>query len=234
MTAMRPASRCSAVARSALSPQLDGGRRSRGRRGRLHDRLRAVGGHAPGRYGARHLHHPRRPAEDLPRGSRWRVRRLGGVVPGAACGRSGCLTPPPTGLLGEPHEPHHPRPHPARPRRCRLARRRPDGSHGTQRRRGRGGRRRRRPRRGRLHGLGQLDPVFRGAALAHLAGSAGTLATERSRAAALALGLSTSAACAVAGTAVLGAKKGTDRAVHALEWVIPALLAAAAVTNARR
>jgi hypothetical protein len=77
-------------------------------------------------------------------------------------------------------------------------------------------------------------PVFRAAALAHLAGSAGTLAAERSRAAALALGLSTSAAGAVAGTAVLGAKKGTDRAVHALEWVIPALLAAAAVTNARR
>jgi hypothetical protein len=46
--------------------------------------------------------------------------------------------------------------------------------------------------------------------------------------------LSSSAAGAVAGTAVLGAKRGTDRAVHALEWVIPALLAAAAVTNARR
>jgi hypothetical protein len=83
-------------------------------------------------------------------------------------------------------------------------------------------------------GWARWTPVFRAAALAHLAGSAATLATERSRAAALALGLSTSAAGAVAGTAVLGAKKGTDRAVHLLEWVIPALLAAAAVTNVRR
>lgn len=83
-------------------------------------------------------------------------------------------------------------------------------------------------------GWARWTPVFRVAALAHLAGSAGTLATERSRAAALALGLSTSAAGVVAGTAVLGARKGTDRAVHALEWVIPALLAAAVVTNARR
>ena len=83
-------------------------------------------------------------------------------------------------------------------------------------------------------GWASWTPVFRGAALAHLAGSAATLTTERSRAAVLALGLSTSAAGAVAGTAVLGAKKGTDRAVHVLEWVIPALLAAAAVANSRR
>ena len=83
-------------------------------------------------------------------------------------------------------------------------------------------------------GWARWTPVFRAAALAHLAGSAALLATERNRPAALALGLSSSAAGAVAGTAVLGAKKGTDRAVHALEWVIPALLAAAAATNARR
>ena len=83
-------------------------------------------------------------------------------------------------------------------------------------------------------GWARWTPVFRAAALAHLAGSAATLTSERSRAAVLALGLSTSAAGAVAGTAVLGAKKGTDRAVHVLEWVIPALLAAAAVANSRR
>jgi hypothetical protein len=83
-------------------------------------------------------------------------------------------------------------------------------------------------------GWARWTPVFRAAALAHLAGGTAILVTERSRAAALALGLSSSAAGAVAGTAVLGAKRGTDRAVHALEWVIPALLAAAAVTNARR
>jgi len=83
-------------------------------------------------------------------------------------------------------------------------------------------------------GWASWTPVFRAAALAHLAGSTATLTTERSRAAVLALGLSTSAAGAVAGTAVLGAKKGTDRAVHVLEWVIPALLAAAAVANSRR
>jgi hypothetical protein len=83
-------------------------------------------------------------------------------------------------------------------------------------------------------GWARWTPLFRAAALAHLAGSAATLATERSRSAAFALGLSTSAAGAVVGTAKLGAEKGTDRAVHVLEWVIPALLAAAVVANARR
>jgi hypothetical protein len=39
---------------------------------------------------------------------------------------------------------------------------------------------------------------------------------------------------AVVGTTVLGARRGTDRAVHTLEWVVPALLAAAAATDVRR
>lgn len=83
-------------------------------------------------------------------------------------------------------------------------------------------------------GWARWTPVFRAAALAHLGGGLGMLAAERSRAAAVALGLSGAAAGTVAGTAVLGGRKGADQLVHALEWVTPALLAAATVTNARR
>lgn len=83
-------------------------------------------------------------------------------------------------------------------------------------------------------GWARWTPIFRASALAHLVGSAGVLATERSRAAALALALSGTAAGAVAGAAVLGGRKGSKRTVHALEWVIPALLSVTAVTNARR
>ncbi len=83
-------------------------------------------------------------------------------------------------------------------------------------------------------GWARWTPVLRAAALAHLAGGVGSLATRPSRSGAVGLGLSASAAGAVAGTAVLGARKGADRAVHALEWLIPALLAGALVTNARR
>jgi len=83
-------------------------------------------------------------------------------------------------------------------------------------------------------GWARWTPVFRAAALAHLAGAAGAVATERSKAALLALGLSTSAAGAVVGTAKLGERKGGEKAVHALEWVIPALLAGSVVASARR
>lgn len=83
-------------------------------------------------------------------------------------------------------------------------------------------------------GWARWTPLFRTAALMHLAGSAAVLATERSRPAALALGFSGAAAGAVVGAAVLGARKGGDRLVHVLEWVVPALLAGALTTNARR
>lgn len=76
-------------------------------------------------------------------------------------------------------------------------------------------------------GWARWTPVFRALALAHLAGSFGVVATERSRSAAAALGLSVSAAGAVVGAGVVGKRKGSERTVHALEFAVPGLLAAA-------
>jgi len=83
-------------------------------------------------------------------------------------------------------------------------------------------------------GWARWTPIFRGAAAAHLVGSVGLLALQRSRGAVLGLSLTTSALGAVAGTAALGSRDDSERAVHALEWAIPALLAAVLVTGARR
>lgn len=83
-------------------------------------------------------------------------------------------------------------------------------------------------------GWARWTPIFRVAAATHLLGSLGMLAQDRSRGAAVGLGLSTSALGAVAGTAALGARNDSDQAVHALEWVIPTLLAGVLMIGARR
>lgn len=83
-------------------------------------------------------------------------------------------------------------------------------------------------------GWSRWTPLFRALALAHLAGSAGVVAKERRPAAAVSLGLSASAAGAVVAAARLGTTKGKDGVVHALEFAIPGLLAAALLAGARR
>ncbi len=82
-------------------------------------------------------------------------------------------------------------------------------------------------------GWSRWTPVFRVAAAAHLLGSAGLLLMERSRRSVLRFALTTTAAGAQAGTAVLGSRE-SKQAVHALEWAIPALMAGVVVVSAQR
>ncbi|GAA1831622.1 hypothetical protein GCM10009836_07010 [Pseudonocardia ailaonensis] len=84
-------------------------------------------------------------------------------------------------------------------------------------------------------GWARWTPIFRVAALSHLAGAVGLLATERSAAAAGRLGLSTAAAGAVAAAVVVGGREDSDdnqKVVHALEYAVPGLLAAAVLSTA--
>ncbi len=82
-------------------------------------------------------------------------------------------------------------------------------------------------------GWNRWTPVFRAAAVAHLLGSVGLLWTERNRASAVKLAITTAAVGAQAGTVVLGSRD-SKQAVHALEWAIPALMAAVVLLGAQR
>ncbi len=82
-------------------------------------------------------------------------------------------------------------------------------------------------------GWNRWTPVFRAAAVAHLLGSVGLLWTERNRASTVKLAITTMAVGAQAGTVVLGSRD-SKQAVHALEWAIPALMAAVVLVGAQR
>lgn len=82
-------------------------------------------------------------------------------------------------------------------------------------------------------GWEKWTPIFRAAALTHLVGSVGVLATTRSKGAAVGLGLTTAALGATLGTARLGPDTPKST-IHAVEWAIPALLAGVVALGARR
>lgn len=82
-------------------------------------------------------------------------------------------------------------------------------------------------------GWDRWTPVFRVAAVAHLLGSVGVLAKQRTGNSVLGLGLTGSAVVAMTGTLVLGARDDSTKVVHALEWVIPALLGGVVAVGAR-
>lgn len=87
-------------------------------------------------------------------------------------------------------------------------------------------------------GWTRWTPWFRAAAALNLAGAAGRLALRRDASTAIGLGLTTAALGTTAGAAALGARAdsaesgGSTQVVHALEWAVPALLAAAVITRA--